>query len=1068
MQKASMQHHSTLSKAWTSSADEADPVLCVASSPSRAWLAVATSQFISIHSCDTLGIPTRRLKPNSGSNLLVLDLDGKVTCKFGPFESAISGLEWGPLDHLYIDLATRLLTTSCDESQPLLELHAEPSTALLVSTKASFLALGVASSASGFQVHVWKLASKSDTESQCEEGSSTSSTIMKGVITLNDYESEVTCMAWDERERYIATSDGAEATIWDIAEAQEGHSVMSVVCCGHSPKSRIEHMAFQPDGSFLATVGSDGRVLLFDSSLFMGGAGGVISPAAAQQISSPGSAIVGLEWLSGGKILAATSDGVITALQLSASDTESERDQTPPPIGVPSSVSTPPPLPPTTPTQAALLHLEGTPQAAKKRPLPGPVLLDEDVEDTTGQGKAAGKAVLNGPKLEIKTDSEGTPVLEATEGLHGDERTKSCNLSPLTPKFTPNANRFPGTKDSKDTGSVTSDTGLALYDSLSSLSPQGSVEVESASSAPKPPAELTQLRTASSPVPTAQATAANRPPKLRVETFANQQSPKTSYNRTSENGGYAGPRRTYSQDSYPAYGRSQSWMEPAQRQGSGGLQHHDRSSSISKVPPRSGSQGDAPPRTSALSPGLLQHIQAVKDNPQPLQHSHRSDLAGWGPGPLSPMPASAPNHQVQYMMPFGQQMGGGQMAPVFVPAHGPPSYGYYPFMGPQPMIHTAPPPGGPSSPSQPGTPSGRVRGPAPPPVPPPQSPMRAGVPSDFGAPRPVPAGPMMFVPAGAQPPQGWAPVMVPPPGWMGMYGQPPFMHPAPQMAPPQMAPPQEMGEDTFDQMPPFATPFNDDSVGISANPQVRWAAGYRSAPANLSRDQLMRGGGYYSKQPSARVFNGVPRPNPPPNNTSPASHVGKGEGGGSNSVSDAGSTGDNCSASGDKAPPTPTRSSFSCASPSFANGFAKPIFSAGGLLMSDGLGGEAPHPVTTLYVGNLPSAVDEYTLMTSFQFFGQITNIQEEEGVRVVIFGMECHWHWDNFNGWHHFLGDGFNVIRDKNSAQSRGFAFVTFAHPQAATNAQSYMNGMTLYGAFGGRSIRVGPSNRASSLAEE
>ncbi len=82
----------------------------------------------------------------------MLDLDGKVTCKFGPFESAINGLEWGPLDHLYIDLATRLLTTSCDESQPLLELHAEPSTALLVSTKASFLALGVASPASGFQV----------------------------------------------------------------------------------------------------------------------------------------------------------------------------------------------------------------------------------------------------------------------------------------------------------------------------------------------------------------------------------------------------------------------------------------------------------------------------------------------------------------------------------------------------------------------------------------------------------------------------------------------------------------------------------------------------------------------------------------------------------------------------------------------------------------------------------------------------------------------------------------------------------------------------------------------------
>ena len=55
-----------------------------------------------------------------------------------------------------------------------------------------------------------------------------------------------------------------------------------------------------------------------------------------------------------------------------------------------------------------------------------------------------------------------------------------------------------------------------------------------------------------------------------------------------------------------------------------------------------------------------------------------------------------------------------------------------------------------------GTVSGRMRGPAPPPMPPPQSPMRGGVPSgalEYPGARPVPAGPMMFVPAGAQPPQ---------------------------------------------------------------------------------------------------------------------------------------------------------------------------------------------------------------------------------------------------------------------------------------------------------------------------
>jgi RNA recognition motif-containing protein len=47
-----------------------------------------------------------------------------------------------------------------------------------------------------------------------------------------------------------------------------------------------------------------------------------------------------------------------------------------------------------------------------------------------------------------------------------------------------------------------------------------------------------------------------------------------------------------------------------------------------------------------------------------------------------------------------------------------------------------------------------------------------------------------------------------------------------------------------------------------------------------------------------------------------------------------------------------------------------------GLLMSDGCNGEPPHPVTTLYVGNLPPAVDEYVLLNTFHFFGQIINIQ--------------------------------------------------------------------------------------------
>jgi hypothetical protein len=47
-----------------------------------------------------------------------------------------------------------------------------------------------------------------------------------------------------------------------------------------------------------ATAASDGRVLLFDTALFQGG-GGVVSPAAAQQVAAPGATLVGLEWLTG-------------------------------------------------------------------------------------------------------------------------------------------------------------------------------------------------------------------------------------------------------------------------------------------------------------------------------------------------------------------------------------------------------------------------------------------------------------------------------------------------------------------------------------------------------------------------------------------------------------------------------------------------------------------------------------------------------------------------------------------------------------------------------------------------
>ena len=52
-------------------------------------------------------------------------------------------------------------------------------------------------------------------------------------------------------------------------------------------------------------------------------------------------------------------------------------------------------------------------------------------------------------------------------------------------------------------------------------------------------------------------------------------------------------------------------------------------------------------------------------------------------------------------------------------------------------------------------------------------------------------------------------------------------------------------------------------------------------------------------------------------------------------------------------------------------------------------------------------------------------------------------------------------VIRDKNSMQSRGFAFVSYSQPMFAASAIQNMNGRILYGSFRGRALKVGPSNR-------
>lgn len=86
----------------------------------------------------------------------------------------------------------------------------------------------------------------------------------------------------------------------------------------------------------------------------------------------------------------------------------------------------------------------------------------------------------------------------------------------------------------------------------------------------------------------------------------------------------------------------------------------------------------------------------------------------------------------------------------------------------------------------------------------------------------------------------------------------------------------------------------------------------------------------------------------------------------------------------------------------------------------------------TVYIGNLHAAVDESTLGWMCSHFGPVTHVQ---------------------------------VIRDKSTQASRGFAFVTFAHPAYATLAMQQMNGQMLQGPFGDQRVRVAPTNQRKGV---
>lgn len=58
-------------------------------------------------------------------------------------------------------------------------------------------------------------------------------------------------------------------------------------------------------------------------------------------------------------------------------------------------------------------------------------------------------------------------------------------------------------------------------------------------------------------------------------------------------------------------------------------------------------------------------------------------------------------------------------------------------------------------------------------------------------------------------------------------------------------------------------------------------------------------------------------------------------------------------------------------------------------------------------------------------------------------------------------------VIRDKLTNVSRGFAFVSYTHAQAAHEAMAQVDRKPMYGPFEGRQVKVAPSSKRQQMQQ-
>jgi WD40 repeat protein len=131
---------------------------------------------------------------------------------------------------------------------------------------------------------------------------------------MSGYDGKVAHVAWSANSRYLATvaSGGHQVIVWDFSgKGPEGSTPMEL----HAHTDRVESLAYAPEGSYLASGGRDGRVVLWRPGP---AARGGVTDRALDVLQLP-AAVSLLRWSRDGRQLAvALADGRVTVLRLRA------------------------------------------------------------------------------------------------------------------------------------------------------------------------------------------------------------------------------------------------------------------------------------------------------------------------------------------------------------------------------------------------------------------------------------------------------------------------------------------------------------------------------------------------------------------------------------------------------------------------------------------------------------------------------------------------------------------------------------------------------------------------------